>query len=164
MARFSVAPLAAGAVLLLAGATLAGDIYKWTDEQGRVHYSNRDSAAKNDNAPPDDGGGGGQGWESVLEKQQGREDFQDKSEAAINSLEVQVLRRKRERGDAQAELEATQTSIGRAMPGDLPALRAREASQIGNLRRIDVEIMTIESNIARIRAMRSADRDQRSTR
>ena len=155
-------PLAAGAVLLVAGATLAGDIYKWTDEQGRVHYSNRDAGSKNDNAAPDDGGG--QGWESVLEKQQGRQDFQDQSEAAINSLEMQVLRRKRERSDAQAELEATQTSIGRAMPGDLPALRAREATQIGNLRRIDVDIMTIESNIARLRAMRSADRDQRSTR
>ena len=156
-------PLAAGAVLLVAGATLAGDIYKWTDEQGRTHYSNRDAGSKNDNAAPDDGGGG-QGWESVLEKQQGRQDFQDQSEAAINSLEMQVLRRKRERSDAQAELEATQTSIGRAMPGDLPALRAREATQIGNLRRIDVEIMTMQNNIARIRALRTVDRDQRSTR
>jgi Domain of unknown function (DUF4124) len=163
MARPLVVPLVFGIVSLCTGVTLGGDIYKWTDEQGRVHFSNRGESTANDNTPAQSDGGG-QGWESVLEKQQGHPDFQAQSEAAINSLEMQVGRRKRERMEAQEQLEATQTSIGRATPTELPALRAREAMQISNLRRIDMEIMTMQTNIARIRAMRSADQDQRSAR
>jgi len=166
MGRVLAAALIVMAVLASASRALAEDIYKWTDEQGRTHYSNRGASSGNDSsaalAEP-----GGQGWESILEKHQGTADFQEKSEAAINSLELQMMRRKRDRTQAQEQLEATQAGIVRASstnPTDLPNLRAREATQITELRRIDAEIMTMEMNIARIRAFRTADKDQRSTR
>ena len=47
---------------------------------------------------------------------------------------------------------------------DLPMLRAREATQIGNLRRIEAEINSMELNAAKIRALKAAEKEQRSAR
>ena len=168
--RKSVAGLVFGAVAL-AGASraLAEDIYKWTDPQGRLHYSNRGGTPSNESSTGSESESTEQGWESVLEKQKGvsGENLQDKAEAAINSLELQVTRKKRDRAQAQEVLEAIQASIVRAQGSngpDLPMLRAREATQITNLRRIEGEINSMELNAAKIRALKAAEKEQRSDR
>lgn len=111
----------------------AEDIYKWTDAQGRVHYSNRGTGASADSGSGE-ASVGGEGWESVLERQKGAEDFQQRADAAINGLELQDTRRKRDRSRAQEELDATQREIIRASrddPGSVPVLKARETTQLG---------------------------------
>jgi len=155
--------------LLFAGAELAraGDIYRWTDAGGRMHFSNRGADATDEPAATPSYDSGDEGWESVIERQQGSASFQEKVEASINSLELQLVRKKRERNHAKDELDATQAGIVRAQPvesPDLPALRAREATEIANLQKIDVELGRLRSAIAKMRAMKTADRDQRSAR
>jgi hypothetical protein len=152
--------------LALAGGAYAQDIYKWTDAQGQVHYSNRGGTSSDDSSsetPP-----ASQGWESVLEKQRNAEDFQDKAEAAINNLQLQVIRKRRDRDHAQEALEATQANIVRAgaSPGatELPTLKAREATQITDLRKLDAEISSMETGIGKIRALKAAEKEQRSGR
>ncbi|HSD09802.1 MAG TPA: DUF4124 domain-containing protein [Candidatus Binatia bacterium] len=162
--RFAALVIALG--LAAAGRDYAQVIYKWTDEHGQVHYSNHGGASPSDSSagsePAD------QGWESVLEKQQGREDFQEKAEATINSLELQRIRKKRDRERAQEALEATQASIVRAQQvsnaTELPTLKAREAKQITDLRKLDAEISAVETSIAKIRALKAAEKEQRSSR
>lgn len=142
----------------------AEDIYTWTDERGGTHYSNRGGTPSRDAASP--GTGDSEvGWESVLDRQKGGPDFQEKTEAAINSLQMERLRKKRDREHAQEELEATRASIVRAQsmnPPEIPTLRAREATQITELRRIDVEIGLLEQRIVQLRALKSVEKDQRS--
>jgi Domain of unknown function (DUF4124) len=154
-------------VLAAAPFALGDEIYKWTDAQGRTHYSNRGAATPDDSSTNEPSDSGEQGWESVLEKQRGSEKFQDKAEATINSLELQVVRKKRDRTQAQDELETTQAGIIRAQgtnSPDLPTLRAREATEISNLRKIDLELGALHMAIAKIRAMKAAERDQRTAR
>src|SRR5439155_11173811 len=134
-------------------AAYAQDIYKWTDAQGQIHYSNRGGTLSDDSSsqtPP-----GNQGWESVLEKQRSAEDFQDKAEAAINNLQLQVIRKRRDRDHAREALEATQANIVRAgaAPGttELPTLKAREATQITDVRKLYAEISSMETGMAKIR-------------
>jgi uncharacterized protein DUF4124 len=139
----------------------AEDIYKWTDDQGRVHYSNRGSGASADSASGETSSGG-QGWESVLERQKGTEDFQEKADATINNLELKMTRKKRERTRALDELQATQAEITRATnprPTDLPALKEREATQIGELRKLDFELGAMQTDIAKIRAMKAVEKE-----
>ncbi len=152
--------------LALACGAHAQDIYKWTDQQGHVHYSNRGGTLSGDSSsetPP-----ANQGWESVLEKQRSAENFQEKAEAAINNLELQVIRKKRDRNRAQEALEATQANIVRAgassTAGELPMLKAREATQITDLRKLDAEISSMEAGIAKIRALKAAEKEQQSGR
>jgi len=165
--RKALVGLATGAVALIGVAqALAEQIYKWTDEQGRMHYSNRGGTPSGD-ASAAEGGSTEQGWESVLEKQQGTADFQAKAEAAINSLQLQVTRKKRDRALAQEQLEQIQASIVRAQSAnapDLPMLRAREATQITNLRRIESEINSMDLSAAKMRALKAAESEQRSGR
>ncbi len=119
---------------LALGSTGLGEaqgIYTWKDDQGRTHYSNHGGSTGNDSAGVGSGTGE-QGWESVLEKQKGTADFQEKAEAAINDLQLQIIRKKRDRAQAQEALEATQASIVRSQSAggaDVPMLRAREATQ-----------------------------------
>jgi hypothetical protein len=151
--------------IAVAGSLSAGDIYQWTDEEGHPHYSNRGGNGGGDSS----GGGGGteEGWESALERKQGGEDLQEKAEAAINGLELQMTRRKREREHAQEELEATQASIIRAQgssPAEIPALRVRETTQLTELRKMDLELASIELRIARLRALKAASQEQKPAR
>jgi hypothetical protein len=150
--------------LALAGRAHAEDIYKWTDDQGHLHYSNRGGTISGDSSP--ETSSTNQGWESVLEKQRNAEDFQEKAEAAINNLELQVIRKKRDRDHAQEALETTQASIVRAgtlsSAAELPMLKAREATQITDLRKLDAEIGSMETGIAKIRALKAAEKEQRS--
>jgi hypothetical protein len=147
-----------------AGLGEAQNIYKWTDDQGRTHYSNHGSSTGNDSA----GVGsdtGEQGWESVLEKQKGNANFQEKAEAAINDLQLQMIRKKRDRAQAQEALEATQASIVRSQAAggaDVPMLRAREATQTNDLRRIDAEIAAMGASAAKLRALKAVEQEQRS--
>jgi hypothetical protein len=155
--------------LAAAPLALADDIVKWTDPQGQTHYSNRSGSAGQEPAPSEpDSDSGGQGWESVLEKQKGTEKFQEKAEAAINNLEMQMIRKNRDRAQAQEALEGTQESILRTQSAnsssaDLPRLRTREANQINELKKLEIELGALKLSIARVRALKSAERDQRST-
>jgi len=156
--------LAALLPMVWLGSAAAQDIYGWKDEQGQPHYSNR-GGSPGGSAAPSDPGGGEQGWESVLERKQGGADFQAKAEAAINSMELQVIRKKRERGHAQEELEATQASIVRAQASrsaEMPILKAREATQITELHKANVEIDLLQMRIDKLRALKEADKEQRS--
>ena len=149
----------------VAGFAAAQSIYEWKDDQGRPHYSNRGGAGPGESGTPSGSEGGERGWESVLERKQGDSDFQEKAEAAINSMELQVTRKKRERVHAQEELEATQANIVRAQgssPVNVPILKAREATQITELRKTDVEIGLLEMRIAKLRALKEAEKEQRS--
>jgi hypothetical protein len=161
-----LAALVIGLGLAGAGQGYSQDIYKWTDGQGQVHYSNHGgSPSDGDSSPPTQSSD--QGWESALEKQQGRDDFQEKAEAAINSLELQMIRKKRDREHASEALEATQADIVRAQASrstELPTLKAREATQITDLRKLDAEIGAIQVGIAKIRVLKAAEKEQRSSR
>jgi hypothetical protein len=153
--------------LALGSAALARaqDIYKWTDNQGRTHYSNHGGTAGDDSAAAGSGSSE-QGWESVLEKQKGTGNFQEKAEAVINDLQLQLIRKKRDRAHAQETLEITQASIGRSQSAggaDVPMLRAREATQITDLRKLDAEIAAMEASVAKLRALKTAEQEQRST-
>jgi Domain of unknown function (DUF4124) len=143
----------------------AQSIYEWKDEQGSPHYSNRGGMSPGESGTPSGSEGGERGWESVLERKRGDGDFQGKAEAAINSMELQVTRKKRERLRAQEELEATQANIVRALrssPADVPILKAREATQITALRKTDLEIGLLEMRVAKLRALKEAEKEQRS--
>jgi hypothetical protein len=157
-----------GALLLCsAGLAHAQDIYRWTDNQGQTHYSNHGGTPGDDSAPaPPESGTGEQGWESVLEKHKGTGNFQDKAEAVINDLQLQLIRKKRDRAQAREALETTQASIVRSQSAggaDVPMLRAREAMQIADLRKVDGEIAAMEVSVARLRALKTAEQEQRST-
>jgi len=157
-----------GALLLYsAGVASPQDIYKWTDSQGQTHYSNHGGTPGNDSAAaPRESGTGEQGWESVLEKQKGTGNFQDKAEAVINDLQLQLIRKKRDRAQAREALETTQASIVRSQStggADVPMLRAREATQITDLRKLDAEIAAMEASVAKLRALKTAEQEQRST-
>ena len=156
-----------GALLLgSAGLAHAQDIYKWTDSQGQTHYSNHGGTPGNAAVAPPETGAGEQGWESVLEKQKGTGNFQDKAEAVINDLQMQLIRKKRDRDQAREALETTQASIVRSQSAggaDVPMLRAREATQITDLRRLNAEINAMEVSVAKLRALKTAEQEQRST-
>ncbi len=142
----------------------AQDIYKWTDSQGRTHYSNHGGSPGSDSPSPE-ADSSEQGWESVLEKQKGTGNFQDKAEAVINDLQLQMIRKKRDRAQAQEALETTQASIVRSQSAggaDLPMLRAREATQITDLKKLDGEIQAMEVSVAKLRALKTAEQEQRS--
>jgi hypothetical protein len=147
------------------GLAHAQDIYKWTDNQGQTHYSNHGGAA-GESSPGTGSGSGERGWESVLEKQKGAGNFQDKAEAVINDLQLQLIRKKRDRAQAQEALEATQAAIVRSQSAggaDVPMLRAREATQIAGLRKLDGEMAAMETSVAKLRALKTAEQEQRST-
>ncbi len=147
--------------ILLAPAARAEDIYKWTDEQGRVHYSNRGGEAPQ--VEPLEGSGSEEGWESALERKQGTDEFYAAADSAINSLQARLIRRKRDRGHAQEALEATQAEILRAQtfnPNAVPELRAHEVTQLADVRKIDAEIAVIEARIARVRALKAFGKSQ----
>jgi len=152
-----------------AGLARAQDIYKWTDNQGRTHYSNHGGASGTDSAGAGEGAAsdsGEQGWESVLEKQKGTGNFQDKAETVINDLQLQLIRKKRDREQARDALEATQASIVRSQAAggaDVPMLRAREATQIADLKKLDGDIGAMEASVAKLRALKTAEQEQRST-
>jgi hypothetical protein len=152
---------------LALGSTALGeaqDIYKWKDDQGRTHYSNQGGSTGSDSAGTGSDSGE-QGWESVLEKQKGTPDFQEKAEAAINDLQLQMIRKKRERAQAQEALETTQAAIARSQAvggADVAMLRAREVTQTNDLRRIDAEIAAMGANAAKLRALKAAAQEQRS--
>jgi hypothetical protein len=158
-----IGALALGSV----GLAHAQDIYKWTDNQGQTHYSNHGGTPGGDSTGAGAGSGSGeQGWESVLEKQKGTSNFQDKAEAVINDLQLQLIRKKRDRAQAQEALETTQASIVRSQSSggvDLPMLRAREATQITDLRKLAGEIAAMEMSVAKLRALKTAEQEQRST-
>jgi hypothetical protein len=148
-----------------AGRVYAEEIHRWTDDQGHLHYSNRGATSSPESSAAAEHAD--QGWESVLEKQRGGEDLQEKAEAAINNLELQVIRKKRDRDHAQEVLEATQANVVRAealRATDLPTLKAREATQITDLRKLGAEISAMEVAIAKLRALKAAEKEQRSGR
>jgi hypothetical protein len=160
-----VAALIGALALGSTGLGEAQDIYTWKDDQGRTHYSNQGGSTGGDSSGTGSGSGE-QGWESVLEKQKGTADFQEKAEAAINDLQLQMIRKKRERAQAQEALEATQTSIARSQPvggADVAMLRAREVTQTNDLRRIDADIAAMGANTAKLRALKAAAQEQRSS-
>jgi hypothetical protein len=159
-----VAALIGALALGSTGLAQAQDIYKWKDDQGRTHYSNQGGSAPSDSAGTGSDSGE-QGWESVLEKQKGTADFQEKAEAMINDLQLKMTRKKRERAQAQEALEATQASIVRSQAvggADVPMLRAREVTQTNDLRKIDAEIAAMGASAAKLRALKAAEQEQRS--
>ena len=131
LVRIVVTALRSGRWRSLGGARAhPEDIYRWTDEQGNpLLESRRHLVARIGSAPPESGTRE-QGWESVLEKHTGDGDFQDKAEAVINDLQLQLIRKKRDRDQAREALETTQASIVRAQSAgatDVPMLeRARQ--------------------------------------
>jgi hypothetical protein len=139
----------------------ADDIYKWTDEQGRVHYSNRGGSSAPEDVPPEPSGE--EGWESALERKRGTDEFNAAADSAINSLQARMIRTKRERGRAQQALESIQAEIVRAQgvdPNSVPELRAREVTQLGEIRKIDAEIAAVELQVAKLRAAKAVGREQ----
>lgn len=147
--------------LFLVPAVRAEDIYKWTDDQGRVHYSNRGGGEGQ--SQPSDAPLGDEGWESALERKRGTEEFTAAADSAINSLQARMIRRKRERSRAQEALDATQADILRSQtsnPSAVPELRLRESKQIAEVRRLEAEISAIETQIARLRTMKAIGKEQ----
>lgn len=137
----------------------AEDIYKWTDGQGRVHYSN-----KGTESPTDSGSNGsalgGEGWESVLERQQGAENRQQQADAAINALELQRTRKRRDMSQLLDDLQATQAEISRAKdPDSMPALKAREETQTAEARRLAGELGAIEQDLVKLRTIKAGGKD-----
>jgi hypothetical protein len=143
----------------------AQGIVRSQDAQGHPYYSNRSGDGASQSAPAPRVEGDEQGWESVLERRQGQADAEERAEAAINSLELQVTRKKREREHAQEELEATQADLVRALQArssELPTLKARETTQATALRKIDIELGLMKLQIAKLRALKEAERQRQS--
>jgi hypothetical protein len=140
-----------------ASVAAAEEIQKWVDKDGRPHFSNRGEASA-PTAPS------GEGWESVLERQQGADEFSQRVETAINSLQADRLRKKRERDRANETLEDTQSDIVRVQatqnPTRLPELRAREAQQVAEVGKLSGELAQIDANLERLKAMKSMGREQ----
>ena len=171
-------PLAAAKAvgLILLGTGLpsfvaAGDFYKWTDDEGQVHYSNRSGSSPQ---PPKSGSGAGGGdSESGLEAEKGSGAFQQKVDAAINTLELKLARKQREWNRAQEALQATQAELSTQTEAaqkkgplldasDLTPLHAREAAQAAEVSRLDAELSAIRADIAKIRAMKAVDKSSSS--
>ena len=62
-------------------------------------------------------------------------------------------------GTTQASIVRSQSAGG----ADVPMLRAREATQITDLRRLNAEINAMEVSVAKLRALKTAEQEQRST-
>lgn len=147
------------AILLAAPGFALDDVYKWTDEQGRTHYSNRGGkqADEDDQALPPSNGE--EGWESVLERKKGADDIATAAETQINSLQLKLIRRKRERDRMRGDLQNVQADIGRAQSTNaaaLPELRSREQSLLFDLRKAEVEIAEIDTQIAKLKVLKAA--------
>lgn len=158
---FLIASIGAGA----ASPAAAQGIVRWLDAQGRPHYSNRGGAGASDSGGVSGAQGGEQGWESVLERREGEAELGERAEAAINSLELQVTRKNRERAHAEEDLETTRAGIVRALASrspELPTLKAREATEITALRKLDLEIGLLKLRIAKLRALKEAERQRRT--
>ncbi|MGH7856601.1 MAG: DUF4124 domain-containing protein [Candidatus Binatia bacterium] len=154
--------VAAVAVLLLAASAAGAEqIYKWVDEEGRAHFSNRGSEPPAAPPPPPSMG---EGWESVLERQEGADEFSRRAEAVINSLNADRLRKRRERDRASATLQSTQSEIvrtqGSSDPTRLPELRAREVKEVSEVRRLEMELAEIDANIDKVKAIKAMGKEQ----
>lgn len=148
--------------LLLPGLASA-EIYKWVDEEGRVHYSNRSADGEEPAERAPSPSSGGEGWESVIERRQGSDDVSRRADRAINSLIVDRRQKKRERDRAYDALEKTRKEITRARrfePARLPDLSSREREQLLDVRRIEMELSRIDAGIAKARAVKKMGREQ----
>lgn len=149
-----------GVLAVAAGPALAGEIYRWVDEDGRVHYSNRNpEAAPAEEAPPS-----GEGWESVLERQEGTDEFSRRADVLLNSLNVDLRRARRERDRAREDLEAVRDEIDRLQGlrdarGALD-LRPKEADAFAKLQRLHNDVARIEANIERIKEIKAMGRER----
>ncbi len=120
-------------ILLIPMSVLAAEVYKWTDEKGRVHYSDRprqqDAKKVVVNAGSGDGGTGAEREASAIEKLK----MQDKKYAACKNRKEQLANWKlaskivekdglgREKtytdDEKQSLLERTQSSIDKDCEG-----------------------------------------------
>lgn len=161
MGRDRKLALVLGLLSLGVASAPAEDIYKWTDEQGRVHYSNR--GGQSSPSLPEEPSSTDEGWESTLERKRGTEEFAAAADSAINSLQARMIKKKRDRSRAQTDLEATQAEIVRAQstnPNGVPELRVREANQLNELRKIDAETSAIEIQIGKVRLLKAMGKEQ----
>jgi len=149
-------------VAVLAGSAVADEIYRWVDEDGRVHFSNRST-----DPPPagaDTPSASGEGWESMLERQEGIDEFSRRADAAANSLNVDLRRRKRERDRARDDLETIQREITRRQElrdaAGAYALRTEEAEAVSKLRQLENEVARTEAAIERVKAIKAMGREQ----
>jgi hypothetical protein len=139
----------------------ADEIYKWTDRNGKVHFSNRapQDATEHEKREMPSTVEPGEGWESTLERKQGAEKLVGAADRAINSLQAQIIRQRRERTRLEPDLGQTQAAIVRARQTNPPAeadLRVREAAQLRRIAEIDGTIAEAEAQIDKLRVMKAA--------
>lgn len=156
-----IRPTALALALALAAPVAADEVYKWTDESGRVHFSSQ--------PPPDGresekrtlpGGAAGGGWEGSIEGTRKSEQLGEATESAINSLQLELRRRKRTRNELQEQYDTVAAELALALaqrtpPAGLPALRAREQGALRKLQTAQGEIQRIEIEIGRLRAIKA---------
>jgi len=148
-------------IVLFGGTALAEEIQQWRDEQGRLHFSNRGPSTE---PPKDDPPQAPGGWESVLERREGNDEFSQRADSVINALEGGWRRKKRERDRARETLDKTQAEIVRLQ--DLRrasaayALRPSEEAQVREVNRLDIELAQIRANIDRAKAIKAMGREQ----
>lgn len=148
-------------VAAIAGAAAGDEIYKWTDAEGRVHFSSQ--------PPPDGreaekrslpGGPASGGWEGSLEGERKSEELGRATESAINALQLELRRRTRTRDRLQTEYDGVAAELQLALsqrtpPAGLPELRAREQGALRRLQQVNAEIQRIETEIGRLRAIKA---------
>ncbi|MEA2627173.1 MAG: hypothetical protein QOD06_3218 [Candidatus Binatota bacterium] len=159
--RRAPALLALAIALATAAHLRADEIFKWTDRDGKVHFSNRapQDATEHEKREMPSTVEPGEGWESTLERKQGAEKLVGAADRAINSLQAQIIRQRRERTRIEPELRDTQAAIVRARQANPPAeadLRVREAAQLRRIGEIDAAIAQAEAQIDKLRVMKAA--------
>jgi hypothetical protein len=148
-------------VLALAAPGGADEIFKWTDENGRVHFSSQPPADGRESEKRTlPGGPAAGGWEGSIDGTRRSEQLGEATESAINSLQLELRRRKRARDDLQERYDAVAAELALALaqrtpPEGLPALRAREQGALRKLQTANAEIQGIELEIGRLRAIKA---------
>lgn len=130
------------------------EIYKWVDEQGKVHFSNlpRAGDGKPAEVKPEASG------ETVVSPEDPMRGFAVRTQAAVNSVEFQLFRKNRELTRARAELERTRDEVAdaeRDSPLKLPVLRLRERRGTAEVERLEKDVAEIESQVAKLRALQA---------
>lgn len=150
-------------LLWLAGISGAAEIHKWVDENGRVHFSNRapDSSTTAVEAPPS---GPGEGWESVLERREGTDEFSERADAVLNGLTLDLRRKKRERDRAREEVERIRSEMVRHQelrnPAAAYALQPAEVEHRNALQQLELDVARLEASIERVKAIKAMGREQ----
>jgi hypothetical protein len=145
-------------VAVLATWIAAEDVYRWTDADGRIHFSSSppaDGSTPKKLALPD---GSSEGWEGDLDRERKREAFEGAADSSINALQTEITRRRRARDVLRSELEGARRELGAvdtSRASEASALRARVESLVVDFERAERDLANAEAELRRLRRLKA---------